>query len=175
MPHDGSALRPPPPRHHLHRMEVLPAVTTSQLPAKASKDAKITRVTGKVRAAIEAMVWDCLPRDEAAAKAGISPHGLYKALRKPPVKAAYLAELEVLRTSERARDIHTLNEVRDQTSNQMARVQAVKTKWQIEDGEDAARGKQAVPGLQIVIVQSSAQRIPADGHTSQVIDMVEER
>jgi hypothetical protein len=46
---------------------------------------------------------------KAAKKAGISEHGLYKALRKPPVKAAYLAELDVLRTSERARNIHTLN------------------------------------------------------------------
>lgn len=115
------------------------------------------RVTGKVRAAIEAMVWDCLPRAEAAKKAGISEHGLYKALRKPPVKAAYLAELDVLRTSERARDIHTLNEVRDQTSNQMARVQAVKAKWQIEDEGAQSGNRAALPGLQIVIVQGGSQ------------------
>jgi hypothetical protein len=59
----------------------------------------------------------------------------------------------VLRTSERARDIHTLNEVRDQTSNQMARVQAVKAKWQIEDGDENGSGRaKSLPGLQIVIV-----------------------
>ncbi len=125
-------------------------------PAIPLKSEKIERVTGKVRLAIEAMIWEGLPRNQAAAKAGISEHGLYKALRKPPVKAFYMHELDVLRTSERARDIHTLNEVRDQTSNQMARVQAVKAKWQIEDGETGARSANSLPGLQIVIVQGNA-------------------
>jgi hypothetical protein len=124
--------------------------------AKTSSNPKLERVTGKVRVAIEAMVWDGLPRDKAAEKAGISEHGLYKALRKPPVKAAYLAELDVLRTSERARNIHTLTEVRDQTSNQMARVQAVKALEQI-DGDEAQTGNRtALPGMQIVIVQAGS-------------------
>jgi len=57
-------------------------------------------VTGKVRAAIEAMIWQGLPRDQAAQVAGISEHGLYKALRKAPVKAWYLAELEVEKLKE---------------------------------------------------------------------------
>lgn len=113
------------------------------------------RVTGKLKAALDAMIWDGLPRKEAAAKAGISEHGLYKALRKPPVKAHYLAELEVLRTSERARNIHTLAEVRDQRSNQMARVQAVKALEQISDDPTAAAARHAAPGLTLVIVNAA--------------------
>lgn len=132
-----------------------PADKPAQTSAIPLKPSKIERVTGKVRVAIEAMVWDALPRAKAAEHAGISEHGLYKALRKPPVKAYYMAQLDVLRTSERARNIHTLAEVRDQTSNQMARVQAVKVLEQIDDGETANRGSQALPGLQIVIVQGS--------------------
>ena len=135
---------------------------SASLPTRPSNP-KLERVTGKVRIAIEAMVWDGLPRDQAAAKAGISEHGLYKALRKPPVKAAYLSELDVLRTSERARNIHTLAEVRDQTSNQMARVQAVKALEQID--EQAAEGSgrsNALPGLQIVVVTGGAQRPMVD-------------
>lgn len=126
-----------------------------QPPLIPPKPDKIERVTGKVRVAIDSMVWDGLPRSKAAEFAGLSEHGLYKALRKPPVKAYYMAQLDILRTSERARNIHTLAEVRDQTTNQMARVQAVKALEQIDDSEQASRGSQALPGLQIVIVQGS--------------------
>lgn len=101
------------------------------------------------------MVWFGLKRDEAATKAGIKDNSLYVALRRPDVKAFYMRELEVLRTSERARNIHTLVDVRDQQSNQMARVQAVKALEQIDDGETANRATAALPGLQIVIVQGS--------------------
>lgn len=126
----------------------------AQLPAIVPKGDKILRVTGKNKAAIDAMVWEGLKRSEAAAKAGLKDHALYVALTKPHVKAYYSQQLEVLRTSERARNIHTLAEVRDQTANQMARVQAVKALEQIDDGEQAARGSQTLPGLQIVIVQA---------------------
>jgi hypothetical protein len=135
---------------------IAPARNASTTPKIASKHTKIERVTGKVRVALEAMVWDCLPRAKAAKKAGISEHGLYKALRKPPVKAFYMAQLEVLRTSERARNIHTLVDVRDQKKNQMARVQAVKALEQIDDVEHASRGTQMQPGLQIVVIQSAS-------------------
>lgn len=125
----------------------------SSPPASAAKPEKILRVTGKNKAAIDAMVWEGLKRSDAAAKAGFTDHALYTALTKPHVKAYYMAQLEVLRTSERARNIHTLVEVRDQKTNQMARVQAVARLEQIDDEAQASRGSQALPGLQIVIVQ----------------------
>lgn len=131
----------------------LPATAHATAPAAPTED-KSLRVTRKVRDAVHAMVWDGLPRRRAAEKAGISEHGLYKALRKPPVKALYLQELEVLRTSERARNIHVLCEVRDQTGNQMARVNAVKALEQVDD--DVER-KAAVrtPGVVIQIVNQA--------------------
>jgi hypothetical protein len=67
------------------------------------------------------------------------------------VKQFYLAELDVLRTSERARNIHALVDVRDQLENKMARVQAVKALEQISDEMPAGRGSQSQPGLTIVI------------------------
>lgn len=114
------------------------------------------RISGKVRAAIDAMVWDGLPRNKAAAKAGISDHGLYKALRSPPVKSYYLGELEVLRTSERARNLHRLTEIRD-AANNMPAVQAIKTLEQISD-DPAVRSPSApaVPGVVIVIADRAA-------------------
>lgn len=108
-------------------------------------------VNGRNRVAIDAMVWEGLNRKQAAEKAGIKDHALYVALSKPHVKAYYLKQLDVLRTSERARNIHTLAEVRDQTSNQMARVQAVKALEQISDEEQGNRTTQTSPGMVIVI------------------------
>jgi hypothetical protein len=66
----------------------------------------------------------------------------------------------VLRTSERARNIHTLAEVRDQTSNQMARVQAVKALEHIDDNENGRPSSNSLPGLQIVIVQGGSAVAP---------------
>lgn len=117
----------------------------------AQRKLRKLNVTRKVRTAIQAMVWQGLKRAEAAQVAGLTEHSLYVALRSPHVKAAYLAELDVLRTSERARNIHTLAEVRDQTSNQMARVQAVKALEQIADEEQGTSGIRRAPGLQIVV------------------------
>jgi hypothetical protein len=52
-----------------------------------------------VKAAIDLIIFEALPMDEAAEKAGITPHGLYKAFKKQPVMGYYKAQLEVLRTS----------------------------------------------------------------------------
>lgn len=109
------------------------------------------RVTGKLKAALGFMVWEGLKRPDAAAKAGLTDHGLREALRRPHVKAAYMALLEVLRTSERARNIHALVEVRDDPANKMARVQAVKALEQLDDAAPPAAGNQRVPGFLIVV------------------------
>lgn len=152
--------------------------TAAALPLSQALPEKQTRhhepkVTGKVRDALNAMIWDGLPRKDAAAQAGISEHGLYKALRKPAVKALYLSELEVLRTSERARNIHTLAEVRDQKTNQMARVQAVKVLEQISD-ESHERGPAApFSGVVVNIIQAAAHA-PQAPIPVQVIENTED-
>jgi hypothetical protein len=133
-------------------MNSLASIKAPSSPAKPLKPEKILRVTGKNKAAIDAMVWEGLNRADAAKKAGLTDHSLYVALSKPHVKAHYLQQLDVLRTSERARNIHTLAEVRDQTTNQMARVQAVKALEQIDDVESASGRANSLPGLQIVVI-----------------------
>lgn len=101
------------------------------------------------------MVWQGLTRRQAAEAANFKEHSLYVAFRKPHVKAYYLSEMEVLRTSEKARNIHTLCEVRDQTSNQMARVNAVKALEQIDEAPERAAAART-PGVVIVIGQSGS-------------------
>jgi hypothetical protein len=131
----------------------------TQAPAarwNASKVDPKHRISGKARAAIDAMVWQGLPRDKAAVFAGISDHGLYKALRSPPVKAYYLAELEVLRTSERARNYHRLVEIRD-AANNMPAVQAIDRLMQAPDAAHGGEsGVSASPGITIRIINQAA-------------------
>jgi hypothetical protein len=126
------------------------------------------KVTGKLKAAIGVMVWEGLKRPDAAAKAGLSDHGLREALRRPHVKAHYLSELEVLRTSERARNIHALVDVRD-SSNQMARVQAVKALEQLSDDQQANAQRVQTPGLviQINMQPGTAAPVVIDSDTSK--------
>ena len=113
-----------------------------------------SRVTRKVREAVHAMVWLGLNRADAAKHAGLRDHSLYVAFRKPHVKALYLQELEVLRTSERARNFHVLCEVRDQTTNQMARVNAVKALEQVDDDVERKHAART-PGVVIQIVNQA--------------------
>lgn len=102
------------------------------------------------------MVWSGLPRDKAAEKAGISDHGLYKALRSPPVKAHYLAECEVLRTSGRARRLHRLEAMAEQDDNKQAAVNAILALERLAPSDEQASGRVASsPGLQIVIQTNS--------------------
>lgn len=83
----------------------------------------------------------------------MSDHSLREALKKPHVKAYYLSGLQVLRDSERARNIRALTEVRDQTNNPMARVAAVKALEQPDEAAAAAaNGSARLPGLTIVVM-----------------------
>ena len=142
-------------------MTTVPAVSPAIASNKASKPAETLRISGRNKVALDLMVYQGLNRKEAAEQAGLKDHALYVALTKPHVKAYYMRQLDVLRTSERARNIHTLAEVRDQKSNQMARVQAVKALEQIDDEREAGRGANSLPGLQIVIVQGGSAPAPA--------------
>ena len=126
---------------------------------------KRLQVTGKLKVAIEAMVFKAMPRAKAADYAGLSEQAVYAALRKPHVLAFYDQLLEVLRTSERARNLHALYEVRDQTANQNARVAAVRTLERQLDEEDAPGTRQAVPGFVINVV------VAAPGATAQGVEL----
>jgi hypothetical protein len=84
------------------------------------------KVTGKLRIAIEQMVWHGARRAEAAEKAGMKDHSLRAALRKAHVMAHYHAELGVLRESARARNFHRLDGIAEDSPNAMAKVAAIK-------------------------------------------------
>lgn len=133
------------------------AAIPQQPPAERRKYERKLVVNGKNRAAIEAMVFEGLKRSEAAAKAGLTDHALYVALSKPHVKAYYLAQCEVLRTSGRARRLHRLEAMSEQDDNKQAAVNAILALERLAPNEDEARtATNSLPGLQIVIVQGGS-------------------
>jgi hypothetical protein len=110
------------------------------------------QVSGKLRLAIEAMIWQAARRADAAKAAGMTDHSLRAALKKPHVKAALMRELQVLRESERPRNVFALVDVRDNSPNAMARVAAAKALEQIDNEAASARPESAVgPGLIFII------------------------
>jgi hypothetical protein len=128
------------------------------------------KVTGRLKHALDLMVWKGARRAEAAEGAGMTDHSLRAALKKPHVKAAYLAELEVLRTSERARNIHALVDVRDgkDHSNPMARVNAAKALEGLDDALPAGFADlRHPPGVTIRIINPAPQPPVIDVSASQ--------
>ena len=139
------------------------------------------KVTGKLKVAIDAMVWEGLTRPDAAKQAGLTDHGVRTAFGKPHVKGYYRQQIEMLRTSELARNIRTYVDVRDNSGNAMARIAAAKAL----DGQSDQQPVSAVtraPGVVVIIQQGgsaplepSTQRIAAIAdHTTQVIENIEE-
>jgi hypothetical protein len=97
---------------------------TRQAIAAKNRSGKLT-VSGKLKVALDAMLYDGSRRADAAKAAGITDHSLRTALRKPHVARYYNEGLVVLRESERARNIKRLTEIRDKADN-MPAVQAIK-------------------------------------------------
>ncbi|WP_128931945.1 hypothetical protein [Bradyrhizobium zhanjiangense] len=124
---------------------------TRQAVAAQNRSGKLT-VPGKLKTAVDLMLYEGSRRADAAMAAGMTDHGLREAFKKPHVKAYCNAGLQVLRESERARNIRRLAEIRD-TGNGTPAVNAVRALEQMveRDGEAGASGQQRVPGLTIVI------------------------
>lgn len=133
-----------------------PTRQAAAIPGRSARN----KVTGKLKAAIEAMVWENLRRKDAAAKAGLADASLRFAFRKPHVMAYYHAELAALRNNLRAHNVHRLDKIADDSNNDMARVAAVKALELIADQADEKQrpGAGIQPGLQIVIIGGPTPR-----------------
>jgi hypothetical protein len=144
---------------------------TRQAAAIPGRSAK-GQVTGKLRRAIIEMVWCGSCRDDAAKNSGMTIHGLREALRKPHVKQFYLRELDVLKTSERARNVLALVDVRDNAQNSMARVQAAARLEEFADKADqpaSGRVFGASPGF-CIILRQPPREAPLPSSPSLVIE-----
>jgi hypothetical protein len=129
--------------------EDLPVVPTRQKLAIEGRSRK-GAVTGKLKHALELMVWEGTKRDAAATAAGFASSSLRFALRKPHVLAFYRAECDALRNSLKARNLHRLDTIADDSKNDMARVASIKALEQISDIADERRGKSGAGQLWFV-------------------------
>lgn len=130
-----------------------------QVTDKPKRELKVTRV---VKAAIDAMVWQGMKREDAAQAAGMKDNSLYVALRRPEVKAYYLDQCEVLRTSGKARRIHRLEQMVEQDDNKAAVVNAVLALERLGDSQlNGNAGQSVTPGVVIQIIgNASVQSVP---------------
>lgn len=139
----------------------VPAPPTRQAAAIEGRSRR-GAVTGKLKVALDAMVWDRLPYAEAAAKAGLAANSVRSALRKPHCVAYYRGERQALLASLQPKNIHRLDAIADGSGNDMARVSAIKqleTMDQVAAATTPVGSAQLVPGLCIVI-QGSASSQP---------------
>ena len=136
----------------------LPAIPPPYRRAVAAEtDTRDRKVSGRVRKAILAMVYDGLTDNKAAVLAGLTINALRLAMKTAHVRGFYVRELEVRRTNERGRNIQRLTEIRD-AANNMPAVNAIKMLEEIDAIDQAhRRGANSLPGLAIVIVQPGAE------------------
>jgi alkanesulfonate monooxygenase SsuD/methylene tetrahydromethanopterin reductase-like flavin-dependent oxidoreductase (luciferase family) len=83
-------------------------------------------VTGKIRVAIEAMIFAGKTTKEAAEIAEMPVKSLYTMLGQSRYAQAYTRALEVRRTAERSRNVHVAAQIRDDGRNEQARIAAMR-------------------------------------------------
>src|SRR5262245_38050098 len=125
----------------------------------APEDRIVPGVSASAARLVWHMVWGGLDRRAAAARIGVREHSAYKMLRRAPGRALYLAELDSLRLSEKAKSIYALADVRDHASNAMARVAASKTLLGASDDAPSPVGRAIAPGFVIQIIGEPAPRV----------------
>jgi hypothetical protein len=168
------------PRQHLATLATPIGEPMHQPPAPypsrqklAARDRSLPlKVTGRLKVAIEAMVWQAASRKDAAAIAGMTDHSLRQALRRSHVMHHYLRECEVLRQSGKAKRLHRLEEIAASDKNQNAAVAAIKAAEQLEEqAQIHARGMQAAPGLVIVLERGDRGTVqPIEKRVAPVIE-----
>ena len=95
---------------------IVPAVTRQKVEAEG-RSRKGT-VTGKLRVALDAMIWGGMTRKEGAERAGLADASIRFAMRKGHVLAYYNGELAALRTSLRAKTVHRFARIADDSSRE---------------------------------------------------------
>jgi hypothetical protein len=142
--------------------QIIPSAGITRQKAAIPGRSRRGDVTGKLKVALDHMIWDGDKRADAATKAGLTDQSLRSALRKPHVLQYYNAELAALRTSLRAKNAHRLDTIAESSQNDMAKVGAIKAMEQIADQADEKQrpGMTQVPGLQIVIIQGGGSTAP---------------
>ncbi|HWL06443.1 MAG TPA: hypothetical protein VNQ99_16170 [Xanthobacteraceae bacterium] len=119
------------------------------------------KVTGRLKQAIDLMVWQNLTDNEAAVKVRMTVQAIRYALKRPHVVRYLREQREVMHTRELARNSHTLVDIRDNSKNAMARVAAVRELEQRHDEDAKAPAAARTPGIviQIIAAEPASPRV----------------
>lgn len=109
------------------------------------------KVTGRLKRALDAIVWQGLDRADAAVQAGMTDHSLRTALSKPHVTRYLKEQVKVRRSAAWAKNQIALEEIRDQGESHLARVQAVKVMHGLDADEIETTTRAKTPGIVIVV------------------------
>lgn len=142
-------------------LTVAPGLSSQAIAARDRSERR--KVTGRLKRALDLMVWEGLTDNQAAVHPTVKMHivSIRNALNKHHVRAYLRAQRDVLLTREGPRNVHAMIEVRDQTSNQMARVAAAKALEQIDDLPSSAAQRVQAPGFIIQIVNGAGGEVTA--------------
>lgn len=145
---------------------MLTPMPSTALTATDGGNKKQLRVVGKLKTALDLMVWgdkDGIPLDYdvAARTANLTVRSMRRALERPHVRAYLRGQRDVFRASISSRVIFRLDELSRQNVNMNAAVGASRAILQLEDEEvQQRRGSVSSPGLVIQIVSSPVPRVP---------------
>ena len=127
------------------------------------------RITRRVKRAIELIVHEAMPFDEAAREVNFSLRALRLAMNKPHVMAFYKAECEVFRDCRRARNYQRLAAIADDQTN-MPAVNAIKTMMGLELEQTNNKQTNTSPGVTIRIVNIAT---PAQHDIAKSLPIIE--
>lgn len=132
------------------------------LTATAPADNKALKVSPRVAEALRLMIEEGLYYPQAAERVGLHVRVMRKAIEKPHVLNYLKAQRKVLRAALCAANDFHLAAIRDNSKNQFARVQAIRTLEAIHANSDqSALGAAQAPGFIVQIVNHAPQSAPA--------------
>lgn len=129
--------------------------------ASPKREVRADYVTAKLRKALDLMVWDGKPYNEAAILTDISVHTMRNALARPPVLQYLKQQRQMLLASARQRNIPRLAEIRDAADN-MPAVQAIRLLEEMGEERSVVGpgvGSANTPGVTINIVSGLRQHV----------------
>lgn len=109
------------------------------------------RVTGRMKVALDSMVFEGLSFNQAATNAGLTVRTMRYALERPHVLRYLREQKQVFRASVSASNIHKLAELRDTAGNAMAQLGAIKVLEQIDNDPQSQSNVVRSPGFVIVV------------------------
>jgi hypothetical protein len=134
---------------------------TDNLPAR--RDGRsVPKMTPQVRAACDLMIYEALPWEQAAVKAGVPARSMRRALHRPYVLKYLRDERQVLLAAISTATPLRLAQLRDQDENRNAAVNAARTLEGLDIDTPHRGGQASAPGFVIVLNPSAPAVTPGD-------------